>query len=223
MLRIPPALLACAFAAAGLIGCSLDQSALVPQGDAGVRVPPDGGGDAGDAGADSSDSGVDSGRDSGLRPDTGTAPDSSVPDGGCTPWGTGVELCNAVDDDCDPATPDGSGDPMIGVPCDGADEDLCDEGFVACITGAPVCDDATETTGEVCNGSDDDCDGTIDEGVTTLYFLDVGGAPAATASRPAAATATTETSSETPDKPSSARCATPTATGASTKAAPAPR
>ncbi len=170
MLRIPPALLGCALAATGLIGCSLDQSALVPQGDAGVRVLPDSGGDAG---ADSSqDSGVDSGPDSGSRPDTGAPPDSATPDSGCTPSGTGVELCNSIDDDCNPTTPDGSGDPLIGVPCDGADDDLCDEGLVTCVSGTPVCDDTTSSTAETCNGSDDDCDGMVDEGVTTTYYRD---------------------------------------------------
>ena len=35
------------------------------------------------------------------------------------------DLCNGADDDCNPATADGSGDPGLGVGCDGPDSDLC--------------------------------------------------------------------------------------------------
>ncbi|MCZ7679615.1 MAG: hypothetical protein M5U28_12975 [Sandaracinaceae bacterium] len=46
------------------------------------------------------------------------------------------DLCNGVDDDCDPATADGSAEPTLGDPCDGGDADLCDEGEVVCTSGA---------------------------------------------------------------------------------------
>jgi putative metal-binding protein len=75
-----------------------------------------------------------------------------------------ADLCNGVDDDCDPETPDGSAEAWFGNPCDGADGDLCMEGKLSCVDGAQACGDATATAVEVCNGKDDDCDGFYDEG-----------------------------------------------------------
>ncbi len=77
--------------------------------------------------------------------------------------GGAVDLCNGLDDDCDPATADGDGDPLVGVSCDGADADLCEEGFTLCTAGAVVCDDLTGDNLDLCNGLDDDCNlGTLD-------------------------------------------------------------
>jgi len=38
------------------------------------------------------------------------------------------DVCDGADNDCDPATPDDSGDPRLGDDCDGSDADLCAEG-----------------------------------------------------------------------------------------------
>jgi hypothetical protein len=86
---------------------------------------------------------------------------------GCTDTtGNNVELCNGLDDDCNPATPDGSGDPSLGVPCDGPDADLCNEGVTYCgAAGFAACSDTTGDSPEICgNGIDDNCNGQIDEG-----------------------------------------------------------
>ena len=73
------------------------------------------------------------------------------------------DLCNGTDDDCNPATADGSGDPGLGVACDGPDSDLCLEGATVCTAGTLTCNDATESTVDLCNGTDDDCDaGSVD-------------------------------------------------------------
>ncbi|MDO8629599.1 MAG: right-handed parallel beta-helix repeat-containing protein [Phycisphaerales bacterium] len=69
-----------------------------------------------------------------------------------------VDLCNGVDDDCDPASADGAEDPQTGTPCDGPDSDLCLEGTRSCSAGALVCSDTTASTVDLCNGFDDDCD-----------------------------------------------------------------
>ncbi|HYV18901.1 MAG TPA: putative metal-binding motif-containing protein [Verrucomicrobiae bacterium] len=71
------------------------------------------------------------------------------------------ELCNGLDDDCNPQTNDGSADPGIGAPCDGADGDHCIEGIRFCTGGTLACNDTTPTNPEVCNGVDDDCDGVV--------------------------------------------------------------
>jgi hypothetical protein len=109
--------------------------------------------------------GLDARRDAGSSDGGAGVTDGGVTDGGgvtdagepdaCVP---GIELCNGLDDDCDPGTPDGADDPGVGAPCDGADTDLCREGTAACVTGALACSDTTGSTVELCNGADDDCD-----------------------------------------------------------------
>ena len=78
----------------------------------------------------------------------------------------GPDVCDGVDNDCDPATADGSQDPVLGTPCDGPDSDLCREGATACVAASLTCNDATGGEIEQClgNGGDEDCDGTVDEG-----------------------------------------------------------
>ncbi len=72
--------------------------------------------------------------------------------------GSTIDLCNLLDDDCDPASADGTEDVRIGAPCDGTDADLCAEGVAACVAGAVACSDATFNSIDTCNGLDDDCD-----------------------------------------------------------------
>jgi hypothetical protein len=87
-----------------------------------------------------------------------------VLDGGatCVPDGKG-EICDGLDNDCDPGTPDGAHEPTLGNACDGADGDLCEEGLVRCDAGEMSCDDLSADATEVCDGSDNDCDGSTDE------------------------------------------------------------
>jgi hypothetical protein len=80
----------------------------------------------------------------------------------CTP--TGPEICDGVDNDCMPETVDGAVDARLGVPCDGTDDDLCEEGLVVCVSGETVCEDFTDNTPETCSPDDEDCDGRTDEG-----------------------------------------------------------
>ena len=52
--------------------------------------------------------------------------------------------------------------------CDGPDSDQCLEGQVVCgADGGTVCGDNTADSVEICNLSDDDCDGEVDEGFHT--------------------------------------------------------
>jgi hypothetical protein len=78
---------------------------------------------------------------------------------------SGPEVCNGIDDDCDPGTVDGADDVTLGLDCDGSDADECEEGVTACVAGMAVCTDDTGDAPESCDGTDEDCDGVIDEGV----------------------------------------------------------
>ncbi|MCA9540929.1 MAG: hypothetical protein KC620_18645, partial [Myxococcales bacterium] len=73
------------------------------------------------------------------------------------------EVCNGVDDDCDGALDEGHG---VGEACMGQ----CGPGATECTPGGQLrCDtdaggSASTPQAETCNGRDDDCDGTVDEG-----------------------------------------------------------
>jgi hypothetical protein len=77
----------------------------------------------------------------------------------CTP--TGAEVCNGLDDDCD-GTAD-NGDPGGGAAC-GVMRGECRPGVNHCRMGTLVCEGGVLPTAELCNGLDDDCDGTSDNG-----------------------------------------------------------
>ncbi|MEC7520728.1 MAG: MopE-related protein [Myxococcota bacterium] len=71
------------------------------------------------------------------------------------------EVCNARDDDCDGLVDEG--DPGGGVAC-GSATGACAMGTTRCDAGRLRCDGETTPTAELCNGADDDCDGSTDEG-----------------------------------------------------------
>jgi hypothetical protein len=103
---------------------------------------------------------TDAGADAPVPPVDAPADAPRVDGAGCA----GPELCNGIDDDCDPLTADGTGDPTIGDPCDGLDADMCTDGVYRCTTAGRVCSDDGTSSNETCNGMDDDCDSMIDEG-----------------------------------------------------------
>jgi len=69
-----------------------------------------------------------------------------------------LDVCDGVDNDCDPASADGDEDPANGAACDGTDSDLCAEGILSCAAGSLVCSDNTASDLDVCDGLDNDCD-----------------------------------------------------------------
>jgi len=76
------------------------------------------------------------------------------------------ELCDGDDNDCDGQVDElpiaGLGDPCSDYPQGGVGE--CTMGQVSCDFGTPRCLGDVAPTSEVCDGEDDDCDGTIDNG-----------------------------------------------------------
>jgi hypothetical protein len=75
-----------------------------------------------------------------------------------------VETCNGKDDDCDGKTDEDY--PDLGKACDGPDPDSCKYGTFTCKgdgTGVECINETTTGVVDVCNGKDDDCDGTADE------------------------------------------------------------
>jgi hypothetical protein len=75
-----------------------------------------------------------------------------------------VDTCNGVDDDCDGPTDED--DPSVGSVCNTGFPGACSMGTTICSGGALACQGGT-TPGmnpESCNGLDDNCDGSTDEG-----------------------------------------------------------
>ena len=92
----------------------------------------------------------------------------------CSTEGLSVkEVCNGADDDCDGVTDEGfsmidvGGDPrLLGEPCGTG---ACQGGAVVCSEAGDgvVCSSASAASDELCNGLDDDCDQSTDEGFTS--------------------------------------------------------
>ncbi len=74
-----------------------------------------------------------------------------------------AEVCNSADDDCDGEVDEG--DPGAGVACavDGR-QGFCAQGATVCDRGRIACATDNGPQAEICDGLDNDCDGTADEG-----------------------------------------------------------
>jgi Stigma-specific protein, Stig1/Putative metal-binding motif len=77
------------------------------------------------------------------------------------------EQCNGQDDDCDgKADEDVAGASCTADTAQGA----CKAGTLTCDQGVPRCQPMAAPTAESCNGLDDDCDGTVDEGTSQACY-----------------------------------------------------
>ena len=93
-------------------------------------------------------------------------------------------MCDAIDNDCNDAVDDGLGvELFIDADGDGFGDD--NQPYDGCMEAPGLsfeggdCDDSDPTAhpdfGEICDGVDNNCDGSVDEGVLNTYFVDQDG------------------------------------------------
>jgi hypothetical protein len=73
-----------------------------------------------------------------------------------------AELCDGLDNDCDGAVDDGN--PEGGNGCLTGQPGQCSAGLYVCSGGQLACQPVNPSSSEVCDGLDNDCDGSVDEG-----------------------------------------------------------
>ena len=90
----------------------------------------------------------------------------------CAPANPGAEVCDGVDNDCNGVVDDGVL-PGVGDPCGTSNVGECQLGAQHCVAGGLVCQNAILPDTEYCDGLDNDCNGTVDNGCPSALTSDI--------------------------------------------------
>jgi hypothetical protein len=94
----------------------------------------------------------------------------------CVKTNGGVEICDGKDNDCNGIADDNPVDAGAACASTNPPKGACAaNGTLACAAGHLVCSGATEAVQETCNNVDDDCDGSVDDGVTQVCYTGAAG------------------------------------------------
>jgi MYXO-CTERM domain-containing protein len=112
------------------------------------------------------------------KPGIMTCPLMGPPVCNAVPGAPSAETCDGIDNNCDGQVDEGN--PGAGADCMSGLPGVCSPGLTTCAPGGVlqcVPDIAPGANAETCNGVDDDCDGTVDNGfnVGAICFNGVGG------------------------------------------------
>ncbi len=82
------------------------------------------------------------------------------------------EICDGLDNNCAGGVDEGTSTMMA---CTTGQQGVCSAGTMRCQSGTQQCVRTTGPSTETCNNVDDDCDGTVDEGVTRVCYAGAAG------------------------------------------------
>ncbi len=84
----------------------------------------------------------------------------------CTPGAPTAEVCDGVDNNCNGTVDENN--PGGGAACSTGKPGVCSVGTLTCTNGALICQQTTQSSPEVCDGKDNNCNSQIDDGLGTL-------------------------------------------------------